>query len=154
MSVSIGLSTASEESWEFPSWRQPLRVDGLKASQRSIITYEIHFCTDQANTHREVRLWFGLSYDTMRVHRQTLRIKFCCFLFVFFRKVLPWDLVYKMATPKTCATWRTAYCDVGIICAHITATHVDVTSAPTTIHCLLQYLCRKWHIIVWYNFYR
>ena len=73
------------------SWRQPLRVDGPKASQRSIITYEIHFCTDQAKTYREVRFWFDLSHDATRVHRQMMRITFCCFLFVFCRKVLPWD---------------------------------------------------------------
>ena len=36
------------------SWRQSLRVDGPKASQHSIITYEIHICTDQAKTHQEV----------------------------------------------------------------------------------------------------
>ena len=83
------------------SWRQPLRVDGPKASQRSIITYEIHFCIDQAKTHREVRFWFDLSYDATKVHGQMLRIKFCCFLFVFCRKVLPWDRVYKMARTKT-----------------------------------------------------
>ena len=84
-----------------PSWRQPLRVDGLKASQRSIITYEIHFCTDQVKTHREVRFWFDVSYDATKVHWQMLRMKFCYFLFVFCGKVLPWDLVYKMAGPKT-----------------------------------------------------
>ena len=84
-----------------PSWRQPLRVDGPKASQRSIITYEIHFCIDQAKTQREVRFWFDLSYDATTVHGQMLRIKFCCFLFVSCRKVLPWDRVYKMARPKT-----------------------------------------------------
>ena len=83
------------------SWRQPLRVDGPKASQRSIITYEIHFGTEQVKTHREVRFWFDLSYDATEVHGQMLRINFCYFLFVFCRKVLPWDLVYKMAGPKT-----------------------------------------------------
>ena len=57
-----------------PSWPQPLRVDGPKASQRSIMTYEIHLCTDQAKTHREFRFWFDLSYDATRVHRQMLRI--------------------------------------------------------------------------------
>ena len=80
-----------------PSWRQPLRVDGPKASQRSIITHKIHFCTDQAKTHREGRFWFDLSYDVTGVHRQMLRIKFCWFLFVFWRKLSHWDLVYKMA---------------------------------------------------------
>ena len=35
------------------SWRQPRRVDGPKASQCSIITYEINFCIDQAKTHQE-----------------------------------------------------------------------------------------------------
>ena len=74
------------------SWRQPLRVDGPKASQRSIITYEIYFCTDQVKTHREVRFWFDLSYDATKMHGQMFRIKFCYFLFVFCRKVLPWDL--------------------------------------------------------------
>ena len=88
-------------SWVYSSWRQPLRVDGPKASQRSIITYEIHFCTDQVKTHQEVRFWFDLSYDATKVHGQMLRIKFCCFLFVFCRKVLPWDRVYKMARSKT-----------------------------------------------------
>ena len=83
------------------SWRQPLRVDGPKASQRSIINYEINFCIDQAKTHREVRFWFDLSYDATKVHVQMLRIKLCCFLFVFCRKVLPWERVYKMARPKT-----------------------------------------------------
>ena len=72
--------------------RQPLdqgwRSEGLSA----FVTYEIHFCTDQAKTHREVRFWFDLSYDATRVHRQMLRITFCCFLFVFCWKVLPWDL--------------------------------------------------------------
>ena len=87
-----------------PSWQQPLRVDGPKASQHSIIIYEIHFCTDPTKTHREVRFWFDLSYDSTRVHRRLLRIKFCCFLYVFCRKVLPRDLVYKMAGPKTRAT--------------------------------------------------
>ena len=91
----------------FISWRQPLRVDGPKASQRSIITYEIHFCTDQAKTHRVIRFWFDISYDARRVHRQMLRIKFCCFLFVFWRKVLPRDFVYKMAGSKT--PWHLAY---------------------------------------------
>ena len=79
------------------SWRQPLRVDGPKASQRSIITHKIHFCTDQAKTHREGRFWFDLSYDVTGVHRQMLRIKFCWFLFVFWWKLSHWDLVYKMA---------------------------------------------------------
>ena len=79
------------------NWRQPLRVDGPKASQRSIITHKIHFCTDQAKTHREGRFWFDLSYDVTGVHRQMLRIKFCWFLFVFCRKLSHWDLVYKMA---------------------------------------------------------
>ena len=87
--------------WGLCSWRQPLRVDGPKASQRSIITYEIHFYIDQAKTHREVRFWFDLSYDATKVHGQMLRTKFYCFLFVFCRKVLPWDRVYKMAWPKT-----------------------------------------------------
>ena len=57
-----------------------------KGSQRSIISYEIHFCTDQVKTHREVRFWFDLSYNAMEVHGQMLRIKFCSFLFVFCRK--------------------------------------------------------------------
>ena len=92
--------SSSREYIPLGSWRQPLRVDGPKASQRSIITYEIHFCTDQVETHREVRFWFDLSYDTTKLHGQMLRIKFCYFLFVFCRKVLPWDLVYKMAGPK------------------------------------------------------
>ena len=136
------------------SWRQPLRVDGPKASQRSMITHEIHFCTDQAKTHREVRFWFDLSYDATRMHRQILRITFCCFLFVFCRKVLPWVLVYKMAGFKTRATLSTAYCDVGMICAHKTATRVDVTSAHMVIHCFVYYLCWKWLIIAWHNLYR
>ena len=79
------------------SWRQPLGFDGPKASQRSIITHKIHFCIDQAKTHREGRFWFDLSYRVMGVHRQMLRIKFCWFLFVFCRKLSHWDLVYKMA---------------------------------------------------------
>ena len=60
-----------------PIWLQPLMVDGPKASQRSIITYEIHSCIDQVKTHREVRFWFGLSYDAAKLHGQMLRIKFC-----------------------------------------------------------------------------
>ena len=36
------------------SWRQPLRVDSPKASQRSMITYAIPFHTDQAKTHRKL----------------------------------------------------------------------------------------------------
>ena len=122
------------------SWRQPLRVDGPKASQRSIISYEINFCTDQVKTHREVRFWFDLSYDATKVHGQMLRIKFCSFLFVFCRKVLPWDGVYKMARPKTRDTKRTAYCDVGIICAHNTTTRDNVTSAHygNPLFCLLS----------------
>ena len=83
-----------------------------------------------------------------------LRIKFCCFLFVFCWKVLPWDHVYKMARPITRDTQRTAYCDVGIICAHNTATRDGVTSAHMVIHCFVCYLCRKWRIIVWHNLYR
>ena len=79
------------------SWRQPLRVDGPKASERSIITHKINFCIDQAKTHREGRFWFDVSYDVTGVHRQMLRIKFCWFLFVFCRKLSHWDLVYKMA---------------------------------------------------------
>ena len=140
--------------YTFGSWRQPLRVDGPKASQHSIITYEIHFCIDQAKTHREFRFWYDLSYDATIVHWQMSKIKLCCFLFVFCRKVLPWDVVYKMAVPKTRDTWRTAYCDVRIMCAHNTATHDDVTSAHMVIHCFVCYLCRKWHIIVWHNLYR
>ena len=136
------------------SWRHPLRVDGPKASQRSIITYEIHCCTDQAKTNREIRFWSDLSYDATRVYRQMLRITFCCFLFIFCRKVLPSDLVYKIMGFKTRATWRTRYCDVGIIWAHNTTLRVDVTSAQTIIYCLLQYLCQTRHIIVCYNFYR
>ena len=69
------------------SWRQPLRVDGPKASQRSIITHKIHFRTDQAKTYGEGRFWFDLSYDVTGVHRKMLRIKFCWFLFVFCRKL-------------------------------------------------------------------
>ena len=83
------------------SLRQPLRVEGPKASQRSIITYEIQVCTDQVKTHRDVRFWLDLSYDATKVHGRMLGIKLCFFLFVFCRKVLPWDLVYKMAWPKT-----------------------------------------------------
>ena len=61
-----------------------LRVDGPKASQRSIITYEIHFCTDQVKTHREVWFWFDLSYDATKVHGQMLRIKFGYLILVCF----------------------------------------------------------------------
>ena len=56
--------------------------------------------SDQVETHREVRFWFDLSYDATKLHGQMLRMKFCYFLFVFCRKVLPWVLVYKMAGPK------------------------------------------------------
>ena len=40
------------------------------------------------------------------------------------------------------------------MCAHKTATRVDVTSAQMVIHCFVYYFCRKWYITVWHNLYR
>ena len=59
-----------------------------------------------------------------------------------------------MAGSKACVTYRTAFCDVATTCANNTATCVDVTWVQRTSHCLAQYVCRKWHIIVWHNFYK
>ena len=81
-------------------------------------------CIDQIKTHREGRFWFDLSYDATWMHRQMLRIQFC-YLFVFCWKVLPWDLVYKMAESKTRDTLHTVCCHVGtIICSHNTETQL------------------------------
>ena len=110
-------------------WPQPDKVDGPKAS--------------------------NFSYNVTRMRRQILRIKFYCFLFAFpCPKVLPWHLVNKMTGFRTLVTQRMAYCDVGAIYAHNMATRVGMTSVQNEIHCLAQYVCRKWQIIVWHNFYR
>ena len=63
--------------WFPGSWRQPLRVDGPKASQRSIITYEIHFCIDQAKTHREVRFDLIFYSAWANVENQILLLLVC-----------------------------------------------------------------------------
>ena len=52
-------------------------------SQHSIITYEIHFCTDQAKNHQQVGFSFDPSYDATRMYRQMLKknsAAFVCFL--------------------------------------------------------------------------
>ena len=99
----------------------------------------------------EGRFWFDLSYDATRVHRQILRTKFCCFLFA--EKCCPETLLTTWRDSK-CVTQRTAYCDIGTICTHNMAIRVGATSVQSAIHCLAQYVCRMWQIIVWHNFYR
>ena len=133
--------------------RNPAGV-AFQRTQRLIITYEIHFALARLKLTGKVDfiwsvIWRHKTAST-NVENKILLLLVCFLL----KSVAFRDLVYKMAESKARVTYGTAYCDVGTICAHNTATRAEVTSVQWTIQCVVQYVCRKWHVVFWHNFYR
>ena len=65
--------------WPSMGWGWGRRCEGPKASQRSIITYKIHLCTNQDNTHHKDR--FSLVFqNTAPANVASWNTIVCCLL--------------------------------------------------------------------------